>query len=267
MIQFFIIGPLRTGSSLLARCIDDHEEALCLCETEINRTLFPGYFEDLHRIRMDAHGVAASSTNMLLKGRKRDDVDAMMAWYETVRPAFQKAYNKPNIKAFGDKSPDFFKAPKIVAHFLKHYKLIYCVRDPRAVVRSILQQAGASAQEREVRFTEFLGNIATWMPHWDRGSVFASRYEDLMACPEDQMAKIYDFLGLAPSTRFLIDFPRYYPRRFLWTTSVDMQTGRALPFNPRKARVSNADIPAKVRKRLKRSPQIAAYCERFGYTI
>ena len=35
--RFVIVGPLRTDSSLLARCIDDHPTAMWLCESEINR--------------------------------------------------------------------------------------------------------------------------------------------------------------------------------------------------------------------------------------
>lgn len=267
MTHFFIIGPLRTGSSLLARCIDDHEHALCLCETEINRTLFPGYFEDLHRIRMDAHGVADASITMLLRGRARDDVAAMMDWYNTVKPAFQAAYSKPDVRAFGDKSPDFYKAPTIVSHFLEHYKLLYCVRDPRAVVRSILQQEDATDQQREVRWSEFVGNIKTWMPHWDRETIYISRYEDLLASPDEHLAKVYGFLELEPSIRFRQAFRRKYPRRFLWPTSVDMRTGAVQPFDAKKAAISSADIPAEALERLKASPEIAAYCARFGYSL
>ncbi|MEO0413129.1 MAG: sulfotransferase [Pseudomonadota bacterium] len=267
MIQFFIIGPLRTGSSLLARCIDDHEHALCLCETEISRTLFPGYYEELHRIRMDAHGVTQASTMALLKGRRRDDVAAMMDWYETVRPAFQREYGKPNLLAYGDKSPDFYKSPDIVAHFAQHYRLIYCVRDPRAVVRSILQQEDATSQERETRWSELIGNIAAWQPHWDKATLFISRYEDLMRAPYRQLQSLYAFLGLPPSKRFRKDFQRLYPRRFLWSTSVDMRTGRVQPFNRAKAEVSNGDLPASALERLRASPEIAAYCERFGYSL
>ena len=55
---FFIIGPFRTGSSLMARRIDDHPEAICLCESEINRALFKFYYTQLHAQRMEGHGIA-----------------------------------------------------------------------------------------------------------------------------------------------------------------------------------------------------------------
>ena len=41
---FFAVGPLRTGSSLMARCIDDHPAAICLCESEINRAFFKDHY-------------------------------------------------------------------------------------------------------------------------------------------------------------------------------------------------------------------------------
>lgn len=56
-IRFSLVGALRTGSSLLARCLDDHPEVVCLCESEINRALYPRHCYSLHFRRMRNHGL------------------------------------------------------------------------------------------------------------------------------------------------------------------------------------------------------------------
>ena len=56
MNLFFLIGPPRSGSSLMSRCIDDHPQALCLCESEANRGLFSPFALKLHMNRMRLHG-------------------------------------------------------------------------------------------------------------------------------------------------------------------------------------------------------------------
>ena len=69
-IRFSLVGSLRSGSSLLARCLDDHPEAICLCESEINRTLFPRHHYLLHFRRMRNHGLEPEEIMQLLDGKQ-----------------------------------------------------------------------------------------------------------------------------------------------------------------------------------------------------
>src|SRR4051794_38311947 len=92
--QVFVVGPLRTGSSLMARCLDDHPSAICLCESEIGRALFTDYFVDLHRQRMSAHGLRAEEVVKLLDRKKQDDVASWERWYSEVSPRLSALYAK-----------------------------------------------------------------------------------------------------------------------------------------------------------------------------
>ena len=94
---FFIIGPLRTGSSLMSRCLDDHPQAICLCEAEINRALFQDYFVALHFRRMSRHGLAPDNIAELLNGRKQDDFSSLIGWYADSQQHFSRLYNKPEL--------------------------------------------------------------------------------------------------------------------------------------------------------------------------
>ena len=262
---FFVVGPLRTGSSLMARCIDDHEHAICLCESEINRALFPGHLVQLHAQRMNAHGFSSDQVIDLLDRRAPLDVRAMFTWYSACAPVAQRILGKPEIKAFGDKSPDFYQIPEAVALLASKVRLIYTVRDPRAIVRSIWNQPDTTEAAKESRWADLIGNVRAWRPHWHRPNLLVSRYEDLVRAPQAAMARVYAHIGLKNSHRFLQDFPRSHPRRFLWSTAVDLESGAMRSFDPARAEVGDDDIPLALRRRLDADPDIAAYRQQFGY--
>jgi hypothetical protein len=69
MNLFFLIGPPRSGSSLMSRCIDDHPQALCLCESEANRGLFSPFALKLHMNRMRLHGGKGKKGTLYLFGK------------------------------------------------------------------------------------------------------------------------------------------------------------------------------------------------------
>ncbi len=85
---FFAVGPLRTGSSLMARCIDDHPAAICLCESEINRALFKEYYLELHCERMVSHGLTLQEAIRFVDRKKQDDIPT---WLEVVFPSCHAA--------------------------------------------------------------------------------------------------------------------------------------------------------------------------------
>jgi hypothetical protein len=262
---FFLVGPLRTGSSLLARCIDDHPDAICLCESDINRTLFPPYAPGQYAVRMEKHGLSAYPMLRLLDGRRQDSVSDWRAWYQDVLPIVREHYGKPHVRTLGDKSPDFFTAPPLVDEIAGRDRLIYTVRDPRAVLRSIWRQDDADEAEKEERWAFFKSNIRCWESHWDRPNMLAVRYEDLVRAPLETMGRVYAHLGLTPSQRFLEPFARRDPERFLWETAIDWTTGVGKDLNARRAEVHADELTADQLARIFDDPEIAGFMQRFGY--
>ncbi len=262
----FLVGPLRTGSSLLARCIDDHPDAICLCETEINRTLFAPYAIRHHVLRMDKHGFGSQQALELLDGRRQDSVDAWRGWYSAILPMVRERYGKPNARILGDKSPDFFTAPALVDAIAPAEKLIYTVRDPRAILRSIWGPKEDSTEEQKEERWDFLKrNIRCWKSHWDRPNLLPVRYEDLVRAPMETMNRVYAHNGLEPSARFLESFPRADHKRFLWNSAVDWTTGTAKAFDPARAEIGWEDLTAGQIRLVRDDPDIAAFAGRFGY--
>jgi hypothetical protein len=261
---FFIVGPLRTGTSLLSRCIDDHPQAICLCESEINRALFAPHMWQLHFQRMHGHGATVEETLRLIDGRPPLSVDGWLRWHVDALKLFKKKYGKPEVLAFGDKSPDYVDAPEIVELVSRKGRAIYTPRNPKAILRSIWRQ-DVKPIEKENRWALLKRNIAGWRPHWDRSNVLISRYEDLVRDPVPTMTRVYAFLGLEASTRFLEPFERLHARRFLWDTAVDWKTGASKDFDPSRAVINDEDLTEEQLDRIYDDPEIVGFMERFGY--
>ena len=262
---FFLVGPLRTGSSLLSRCIDDHPNAICLCESEINRTLFPPYVVSLHFLRMERHGLRPYPMLQMLDRRRQDNVDDWVGWYNEVFPSLAGLYGKTDVQVLGDKSPDFFAAPALV-EAIANARLIYTVRDPRSILRSIWHPREESDdKEKAERWEQLKANIRCWRPYWERPNLHPVRYEDLVTRPAETMAAVYAHLCLPPSTRFLEDFERVAPMRFLWETAIDWTSGQAKPFDASRAAVDDSELPSELLERLTGDPEIRDFTERFGY--
>jgi len=262
---FFLIGPLRTGSSLAARCVDDHPSVICLCESEINRALFDDYIVEHHSQRMRAHGFDLEATIRLLDRKKQNDVASLMNWYLGTFNPLRKLYQKPEASMLGDKSPDFAQSPKLVEHLAANFPLIYTVRDPRAILASIEVQNDATPEEKAERWTLLAQNYLAWKPHLDAPNVLSVRYEDLVSRPAPTMQAVYHHLGLPDSTRFLESFPRPCPGRFLWSTNVDFNTGLSKEFDASRLDSWKSKLTGDQLDRVRHDSVAAEFMERFGY--
>ena len=262
---FFIIGPLRTGSSLMSRCLDDHPESICLCESEINRALIRDYFTILHFNRMRHHGLTPDNTVKLLNRRRQDSIESLMDWYRDSQDQFTGLYNKSTIKAYGDKSPDFFTSSELVHHMAANHRLIYTVRDPRAIYRSIMVQQDSSPKDKANRWVDFARNFIAWEPWLEQSNILSVRYEDLVRAPESTMDAVYAHLGLEPTRRFLEPFSRAFPKRFLWETAVDWANGVRRDFDSSRIDRWKAELTSFDVKAITADETVRRFMKRFRY--
>ena len=263
--KFFVVGPLRTGTSLLSRCLDDHPGTMCLCESEINRALFRDYIVAHHCQRMNAHGLSTEEAVAFLDRRKQDDLGSWEGWYADLRPRLAGLYGKPETALLGDKSPDFYLSPTLVGHLAANYPLIYTVRDPRAIFWSIASQDDSTPEEKAERWTSLVENYRTWKPHLEASNVLVVRYEDLIRSPAPTMRRIYAHLGLPDSSRFLTPFQRPHPYRFLWTTVLDWETGIRRDFDPGRITSWATKLTDSMLRDIGADREVAEFMGRFGY--
>ena len=135
----------------------------------------------------------------------------------------------------------FFKSPELVAYLADHFPLIYTVRDPRAILRSIVSQNDSSAELKAERWEALVQNYLVWKPFLKEPNLLVVRYEDLLIHPIATMHKVYDHLNLPHSLRFLEPFPRLFPERFLWETSVARDSGVKKEFDTEPDHVMERD--------------------------
>lgn len=251
----------------MARCLDDHWESMCLCESEINRALFQDYFVKLHLQRMQGHGLTADEVVSFLDRKKQDHVESWLKWYSDVIPRLSVLHIKPGVRSLGDKSPDFYRSAELVRHLASNYPLIYTVRDPRAIFMSIEAQADATPREKAGRWQDLIGNYQAWKPFLGASNILIVRFEDFVTNPEATMKSVYAHVGLSYSARFLEPFARPFPRRFLWTTAVDWETGIKKAFDPSRILEWKKSLTDDQIRQVQSEPLVVEFMERFGYEI
>jgi hypothetical protein len=262
---FFAVGPLRTGSSLMARCIDDHPAAICLCESEINRALFRDHFLELHCERMVKHGLTLHEAVRFIDRKKQNDISSWLDWYSQVAVRLSVLHEKRYLPAFGEKSPDLSQSPELVEFMADNFPLIYTVRDPRAIYRSIDVQDDASPELKAERWDSLVQNYLAWKPFLNEPNLLIVRYEDLLTDPIETMYKVYEHLDLPRSSRFLDPFPRHFPRRFLWKTAVAWESGVNRDFDPSRIGSWKSTLTPDQLEFIYSNPAIIEFMERFGY--
>ena len=177
---FFAVGPLRTGSSLMARCIDDHPAAICLCESEINRALFKDYFLELHCERMVSHGLTLQEAIRFVDRKKRTISRPGSSGIPKLPRGCLSCMTNPISLPSVRRARISLRAPNSSRIWPLTSLLIYTVRDPRAILRSIVIQDDASPQLKAKRWEALVQNYAAWKPFLNDPNLLIVRYEDLI---------------------------------------------------------------------------------------
>ena len=249
----------------MSRCLDDHPDIICFCESEINRLLFPEYRIKLHWSRLYRHGFEMVHMLDLLDQKIPNHTGSLMQWYTEAFSLAKQIYNKPAARLVGDKSPDYYKSREIVEHFADTCPLIYTTRDPRAILRSIEVQSDSTREDKDERWLDLAGNFEVWEPYLDRPNILITRFEDLVNHPEQTMRAVYAHLGLEYSERYMEPFARLYPERFLWETAVDWESGVRKAFQKQKAQINDSDLSDEMLEKVSSNPVIQRFRDRFNY--
>jgi len=174
---------------------------------------------------MKHHGFTSPEIIRLLDRKRQNHLDDTLLWYQQAAELAKLKWQKPDIIAVGDKSPDLYAFPPLSKFLESTCKLLYTIRDPRAIFRSILQSPNSSIEEMRTRWENLKSNFHVWESRLARRNVHIVKYEDLVCRPVDAMNSVYKHLDVTFCDRFLQPFVRPFPSRFLWKTNVDWETG------------------------------------------
>lgn len=202
----FVVGAPRSGTSLLRRILNTHPEIFVARETGfLNRQ--PAL--DL----LGAHrALDASARRMLLKsaqwrlnleGWDLAAVAALLEESETIEEflprlcALESERAEP-LRYWGDNTPTYVRLSSELLGIYPSAKCIVIVRDPRAVVSSILPLE-FGANHATMAAIDWVGDIAHGLAaaNTHEGRVHHLRYEDLVADPGTELQSVATFLGVA----------------------------------------------------------------------
>lgn len=192
---FFVVGPVRSGTTLLRLLIDHHPEVSCFGEFEgavsqANGDEWPDLDDYYRFIAMDRQTQAyAFSVN------RRLGYEALV--HSFLRQQLER-YPNPLIGASVHSRMD------LLPRLWPQAKFIHLLRDPRDVARSCIRMG-------------WVGNVYEgaqyWVDaerRWDRlarqvgeEQCMTIRYEELVVDPEQELARVCQFLGLDYSASML----------------------------------------------------------------
>lgn len=212
---FFIIGCPRSGTTLFQSMLASHPEVILPAETGFYLLLYTKYYSQWGELFTSENFEKAIETSLNFYRIKDLNLDSntirakcqnkSQSW-ETIFLAILATYaEKHHVKRIGEKSPRHYECLGLLKERFPQAKFIHMIRDPRAVVLSLMNAPFGSDR---------IGNSCNiWQEaiyvHCQYADTLGSeryrvvKYEDLVFQPEETLKQICDFLNLEFSSQML----------------------------------------------------------------
>ena len=256
MTVFFCVGSEKSGTTLLARMLDQHPEVACLWESYAFRPGSRASIFNPDSEKWRRHGFSESDVRRwsriwnaqphaffrrTLSRLTRSNFLVDSCFRRTMSSALADFARRCDATVVGDKWPGYIRHLDQLLSACPEARIIYNVRDPRGLWNSAERFKGHCLGDELLG--EMLENDERIRPHLERPNFLTVRYEDLVCETEETVRRMYEFLGCDFSTRYL----RYdrrgdpYPDRWSW---VPEASGRIDPWHAIKwqEQVSPANI-------------------------
>jgi len=200
---FFLLGSVRSGTTLLRNLLKQHPNLTCPEETHFFRWAEPFNSNDFNHVNENAEvlkmhrkldGVNHHQfSNILIKSVDRSD--CLIRYLE----AFKKKNQSSKLRCFEKTPQNVYGLPLIKSYFPKA-KIIHIVRNPLNVISSLKKGRGLNPQNiiGAINFwKEALLIINTLKPIL-KDNLYELKYEDLTCQPEFEFSKLLNFLNEKP---------------------------------------------------------------------
>lgn len=226
---FFCIGTRKTGTTILARALDQHPDIACMMESY---ALIPPDTSSIFYSgggTWKIHGFDGEKVrkweklwidwfNLPSEGRWLDwlKFPRFIIFRTTFTEVLTDFASRCKVKAVGDKWPFYVMGIHDLISAFPYAKLIYNVRDPRAVWNS--GQNFRGREQGDVILDEMLDADERIQPFFGYPNLITLRYEDMISNPEKELKRLYEFLGCDYSPEYLEYDPAKdpYPQRWNW---------------------------------------------------
>lgn len=204
----FIIGPPRSGSTLLQRMLGLHNSVMTHPEPHIITPLAHlGYYENVDKAPYDHINATQAIREFVedLPSKEHDYLDACRAYTNTL---YGKMLDQSGKKLFLDKTPAYALVLPFLTKLYPDAHYLVLTRHPLAIFSSYANSFFDGDYEAAVSFNNILGRYIPAMARFlrqDKIGFIHVRYEDLVSAPEQKLAEIFSFLGL-PEQLDVIDY-------------------------------------------------------------
>lgn len=210
----FVIGPPRSGSTLLARMIGSHSLIMGRPEPHLLTPLAHlGYYAKVDKAPYDAVLAAEAQREFVaaLPGGEQDYLDACRAYCDTLYE--RMLATTPGKRLFLDKTPAYSLVLEFIAKVYPDAKFVVLTRHPLAVFSSYAESFFngdyAAAHAYNPLLERYVPAIATFL-RTRPAPIQHVVYEQLVADPERVLGEIFAFLGV-PNEPQAVEYGRHEP--------------------------------------------------------
>jgi hypothetical protein len=195
----FVIGPPRSGSTMLQRMLGSHSEIHTHPEPHIITPLAHlGYYENVDKAPYDHINAAEAIREYVedLPGGEQDYLDACRAYTDVL---YDRMLAKSGKRMLLDKTPAYGLVLPFLGRLYPRAKYIVLTRHPLAVLSSYAESFFEGDLDAALGFNPILERYVPAMARFLRQTEVPFhhiRYEDLVKAPQERMAEIFAFLGL-----------------------------------------------------------------------
>lgn len=210
----FVIGPPRSGSTLLARMIGSHSLIMGRPEPHLLTPLAHlGYYAKVDKAPYDAVLAAEAQREFVaaLPGGEQDYRDACRAYCDMLYG--RMLGTQPGKQLFLDKTPAYALVLDFIARIYPDAKYVVLTRHPLAVFSSYAESFFngdyAAAHAYNPLLERYVPAIAAFLRERP-APVYHVVYEQLVADPERVLGEIFAFLGV-PNEPQAVEYGRHEP--------------------------------------------------------
>ncbi len=207
----FVIGPPRSGSTMLQRMLGSHSAIYTHPEPHIITPLAHlGYYESVDKAPYDHINAAEAIREYVedLPGKEEDYLDACRAYADIL---YGRMLDQAGRSMMVDKTPAYGLVLPFLSKLYPEAKYIVLTRQPLAILSSYANSFFEGDYDAAVSFNNILERYVPAMAKFLREAEvpkYHIGYEDLVRRPEEKMAEIFAFLGL-PNEEGAVDYGKH----------------------------------------------------------
>lgn len=200
----FIVGCPRSGTTLLRTIIASHSRMIVSPESHFfnywlkeyghlnlnDESEFQRFWQDFSTSQRLAY--FDLEPNELLAKLNLQKTRSFKAVFELLMAEYAAMKHKPR---WGEKTPAHYDYIETILDWFPDARILWLIRDPRAVVASLLKVEWASHYSYANAYY-WLSSAKLYLDQWQAESrVMLLKYEDLVTAPETKVEELCQFLG------------------------------------------------------------------------